>query len=258
MMKTQSLIIISLLILYGVCQSFAIDCYVCLDPECWNQTLSSNQPGDYFGKIEKCDSDKSCYTAKVGDVYGIEDVTLRGCKNLPPGVEDGDCKFEQREEEIIVKSSDLTTTFDFSKKYGESCYCTTDKCNTGTVFVTTTTTTTVSTSSPPVISTSTVNSTSATSDSNSSSNSSSLSTSTSSTGISSGLSITEIQKSILYEKLRYHRTQADTAEEELDLAHERLKIEKIIGYYKIMEAIANANRAGYALKENDPKYIASA
>ena len=45
---------------------FAIDCYVCLDPECWNQTLSSNQPGDYFGKIEKCDSDKSCYTAKVG------------------------------------------------------------------------------------------------------------------------------------------------------------------------------------------------
>ena len=92
------------------------------------------------------------------DVYGIEDVTLRGCKNLPPGVEDGDCKFEQREEEIIVKSSDLTTTFDFSKKYGESCYCTTDKCNTGTVFVTTTTTTTVSTSSPPVISTSTVNS----------------------------------------------------------------------------------------------------
>ena len=73
-------------------------------------------------------------------------------------MEDGDCKFEQREEEIIVKSSDLTTTFDFSKKYGESCYCTTDKCNTGTVFVTTTTTTTVSTSSPPVISTSTANS----------------------------------------------------------------------------------------------------
>ena len=72
---------------------------------------------------------------------------------MPPGVEDGDCKFEQREEEIIVKSSDLTTTFDFSKKYGESCYCTTDHCNTGTVFVTTTTTTTVSTSSPRVIST---------------------------------------------------------------------------------------------------------
>ena len=69
-------------------------------------------------------------------------------------MEDGDCKFEQREE-IIVKGADLTTTFDFSKKYGESCYCTTDRCNTGTVFVTTTTTTTttLSTSSLPVIST---------------------------------------------------------------------------------------------------------
>ena len=61
----------------------------------------------------------------------------------------------------------------------------------------------------------------------------------------------------MYEKLRYHSNQADTAEEELDLAHERLKIEKIIGYYKIMEAIANANKAGYALKENDPKYVPS-
>ena len=45
---------------------FAIECYVCLDPECWNKTISSNKPGDYFGKIENCGSDKSCYTAKVG------------------------------------------------------------------------------------------------------------------------------------------------------------------------------------------------
>ena len=93
-MKTQSFII-SVLILSGICESklsncthfefsiwiniytyfffnvknhlgFAIECYVCLDPECWNKTLSSNKPGDYFGKIENCDSDKSCYTAKVG------------------------------------------------------------------------------------------------------------------------------------------------------------------------------------------------
>ena len=40
----------------------------------------------------------------------------------------------------------------------------------------------------------------------------------------------------------------------MDLANEKLKIEKILGYYRIKEAIANAVKAGYQLKESDPKY----
>ena len=43
-------------------------------------------------------------------------------------------------------------------------------------------------------------------------------------------------------------------EEQVKLLKEKLKIEKIIGFYKIKEVMEHAKRAGYNIKNSDPEY----
>ena len=57
-----------------------------------------------------------------------------------------------------------------------------------------------------------------------------------------------------YHKMRVICAQAEEAEDKANLAREKFKIEQISGYYKIQEAITNAKKAGYELKEDDPLY----
>ena len=44
------------------------------------------------------------------------------------------------------------------------------------------------------------------------------------------------------------------AKDKANLAKEKFKIEQISGYYKIQEAISNAKKAGYELKDDDSLY----
>ena len=57
-----------------------------------------------------------------------------------------------------------------------------------------------------------------------------------------------------YHKMRVICAQAEEAEDKANLAKEKYKIEQISGYYKIQEAISNAKKAGYELKNDDPLY----
>ena len=43
-------------------------------------------------------------------------------------------------------------------------------------------------------------------------------------------------------------------DEQVKLLKEKLKIEKIIGFYEIKEVIKHAKRAGYNIKTSNPKY----
>ena len=43
-------------------------------------------------------------------------------------------------------------------------------------------------------------------------------------------------------------------DEQVKLLKEKLKIEKIIGFYKIKEVMEHAKRAGYNIKNSDPEY----
>ena len=65
-----------------------------------------------------------------------------------------------------------------------------------------------------------------------------------------GENLAEVQ----YHKMRVICAQAEEAEDKANLAKEKFKIEQISGYYKIQEAISNAKKAGYELKDDDPLY----
>lgn len=71
----------------------------------------------------------------------------------------------------------------------------------------------------------------------------------SSLGVSNGFHNTEIdsETELHHEKLKILKIQAHEAEE-------KLKIQKIIGYYQIKEAIAKAKNAGYVPTSSDPSY----
>ena len=59
---------------------------------------------------------------------------MRGCKKLPPGVRNGDCQLEKRTEVYDLKErqgSNSFISYDFTRRYGESCYCVSDLCNEG-------------------------------------------------------------------------------------------------------------------------------
>ena len=60
---------------------------------------------------------------------------MRGCKKLPPGVRNGDCQLEKQTDVFYElkerQNSNSFSSYDFTRRYGESCYCVSDLCNKG-------------------------------------------------------------------------------------------------------------------------------
>ena len=57
-----------------------------------------------------------------------------------------------------------------------------------------------------------------------------------------------------YYQMKILSSQAEKAREETKLIQQRIKIDQILGFYQVQEAIAKAKNAGYKSKASDPVY----